>query len=70
MFCSLDIVPDTKYRYSEWHTLHPSILYLKHGIIFLGNSTNICHVFTLQKRIITITLVYGLTAHAEIYSIN
>ena len=43
---------------------------LKHGIIFLGNSTNICHVFTLQKRIITISLVYGLTAHAQICSIN
>ena len=42
---------------------------LKHGIIFLGDSTNICHVFTLQKRIITNSLVYGVTTHVEIYSI-
>jgi len=27
---------------------------IKYGIILLGNSTNICRVFTLQKRIIRI----------------
>jgi hypothetical protein len=43
---------------------------LKHGINFLGNPINIFHVFTLYKRIIAISLVYGLTAHAEIYLKN
>jgi len=43
---------------------------LNYGIIFLGNSTNIGHVFTLRERIITISLMYGPTAHVDICSIN
>jgi len=32
---------------------------IKYGIILWGNSTNICHIFTLQKRIIRIVSGVG-----------
>jgi len=70
MFCSLEILPDTKYRYSEDGVLCIVPFYTYYTTInYLGKSINICLVFTLQRRIITIGQVYGITAHAEIYSI-